>query len=253
MATLTTARMWPRIAAALGRNDLKGIFRDPLLIMVLVSPLLYVLMVRLPVPPLTEHLADTQGFDLVAYYPLIVSSFPILGTMLLLGCIGGLMLLEEKDGATLNALRVTPMPLAGFAVYRCVTLVGVSSVYVTFATLVTGLVPAPLIPVVLALGPLTGLLTIVIALAMAALANNKVEGLALIRALGFVLFLLPVGAFLVDPGVEPAFWLVPSYWPSKALWVAWEGGTHWPFVLVGFLYNGVIATALGRLFTQRAT
>lgn len=244
------ARVLP-LTAALGRNDLRGVLRDPLLIMVLMSPLLYVLMVRLPVPVLTDHLASSYHFDLGPYYPLIVTSFPVLGTMLLLGCIGGLMLLEEKDSATLDALRATPLPLAGFAAYRCATLIALSGVYVTVATLITGLVPATVIPVVLALGPLTGLLAIVIALTMAGLASNKVEGLALIRVLGFVLFLLPVGAFLVASTWEPLFWLLPSYWPSKALWVAWNGGVAWPFLLVALIYNALLAAAMGRLFVAR--
>lgn len=250
---MTATRKWPRVAAALGSSDMRGILRDPLLIMVFASPLLYVLMVRLPVPALTDHLAETYNFDLTPYYSLIVSSFPILGTMLLLGCIGGLMLLEEKDGATLHALRVTPLPLSGFAFYRCATLIVVTSVYVTVASALTGLAPTTVIPVVVLLGPVTGLVTIVIALAMAAIANNKVEGLALIRALGFVLFLLPAGAFLVDSSWEPVFWLLPSYWPSKALWVAWDGDTYWPFVLVGTVFNTFVATALARLFIRRSS
>lgn len=243
---------WPRIAAALGGNDRRSIFRDPLLIMVLASPLLYVLMVRIPTPLLTDHLAGAYGFDLVPYYPLIVSSFPVLGTMLLLGCAGGLMLLEENDTGTLHALRVTPMPLAGFAAYRCATIIVVACGYVAAATWLSGLTPSGLLPAVLVLGPLTGLLAIVITLAMAGVANNKVEGLAMIRALGFVLFMTPVGAYIVDERWEAAFWLVPSYWPSKALWVAWDGGNYWPYVLIGVLYSGAIVAVLGRVFVRKA-
>ncbi|QVQ53803.1 hypothetical protein J4H86_08850 [Spiractinospora alimapuensis] len=253
MATQSTVRpTWPRITAALGGNDRRSVFRDPLLIMVLASPLLYIIMVRIPVPPLTDHLASGYGFDLVPYYPLIVSSFPMLGTMLLLGCAGGLMLLEEKDTGTLHALRVTPMPLAVFAAYRCATIIVVSTGYVAAAMWLSGIAPTSLLPAVLVLGPLTGLLAIVIALAMAGIANNKVEGLAMIRALGFVLFMTPVGAFIVDERWETAFWLVPSYWPSKALWVAWDGGDYWPYALVGVLYSGAVIAALGRVFVRRA-
>lgn len=253
-ATTATARArarWTGIAAALGRNDLRGVFREPLLIMVFTSPLLYVLMVALPVPPLTTHLAETYGFDLVPYYPLILSSLPVLGTMLLLGCVGGLLMLEEKDTGMLHALRVTPLPLSGFAAYRCATLIAVATGYVVLACLFTGMVPLSLVPALLAIGVLTGVLAVFIALTMAALANNKVEGLALIRAVGFATAVLPLLPFFIDPPWEFAFGLVPSYWPSKAFWVAFDGGNYWPYLLVGLAYNALLVWGLGRLFIRR--
>jgi fluoroquinolone transport system permease protein len=70
---------------AFGTNDLKSIKRDSLLIYMLIIPPIMVLAVRLILPWLTGRLAESFGFDLVPYYPMLLSFFFVLQLPLLFG------------------------------------------------------------------------------------------------------------------------------------------------------------------------
>lgn len=88
------------------------------------------------------------------------------------------------------------------------------------------------------------------ALFIASVANNQVEGFAIMKGAGF-LVLLPIGMFFV-----PGYWhlfcgILPSYWPIMAYYTAvQEGGSEpffWVSIAVGFVYQlGVIQYLYGR-------
>ncbi|GAB3451009.1 fluoroquinolones efflux ABC transporter permease [Streptomonospora sediminis] len=235
--------------AAFGRNDLIGLRRDPLLRMLVIAPFVYGAIVRFPVPPLTDMLQQRYGFDLVPYYPLIVSLFLVLGTIAILGSITGLMLLEEKETGTLVALRVSPAPLWLLAAYRAALVVAVNTGYVAVMVWVSGLVPLSQLGGVLASGLCAGFTCALLGLAIATVARNKVEGLAILRAAGIVLLGLPVLPYFFGTW-EWVFGLLPSYWPAKIFWVSAEGGNVWPYLLAGVAYNAALCAPLLRAFAR---
>lgn len=51
--------------AAFGRNDIRGTYRDPLLVMIVVAPAIWTTGVALLTPRVTTLLANRYGFDLV--------------------------------------------------------------------------------------------------------------------------------------------------------------------------------------------
>ncbi|MBP8292231.1 MAG: hypothetical protein KAX65_05625, partial [Caldilineaceae bacterium] len=72
------------------------------------------------------------------------------------------------------------------------------------------------------------------ALALATLAQNKVQGLALMKAAGIVLF-PPVVAYFV---AQPWQWLLailPTWWPAQVLWHLQAGDHDWGYFLAGSL------------------
>jgi fluoroquinolone transport system permease protein len=99
--------------AAFGRNDLRTIGRDSLMVMVMLGPFLYA-MARWLLPAVTDHVARQWAFDLTPYHSAIISAFCVLGPPLLLGAVLALQLLDERDQNTLAALRVTPVPPATY-------------------------------------------------------------------------------------------------------------------------------------------
>lgn len=233
-----------RPTTAFAANDLRAVGRDPLLATLLLVPWLMVAGVRLVVPPVTAWLAADAGVDLVTWYPLIASLFFVLQLPLLLGALGGLLVLDERDDATLTALRVTPVTLACLLAYRGAAVAGLSAVFLVVCLRLSGLAPPPLsalVPVALlaALGaPLTGLLLV-------AFAANKVEGLALVKGLG-VLMLGPAAAFFVRSPWQLLAGLLPTYWPAKAYWQASAGAATWPFLLAGLACQALLITWLAR-------
>ncbi|GAB3295222.1 ABC transporter permease [Parasphingorhabdus pacifica] len=233
---------------AFARNDFRGLFREPLLIGMLLAPVLWTLMVRLPMPAVTTLMADRYGIDLADYHALIMTGFLLLTAPIVVGGLVGLMVLDERDSGTLLALRVSPVPLSEYIRYRAGIAVGLTCLCVVGTTLGSGLLPFALVPATFAAAISAGSCALLIALVLIAFAGNKVEGVALIRALGIVVAGLPLVPYFLGTAWQPLFWPIPTYWPAKAFWVAFAGGPVWPYVLVGVGYPLLLAWPLYRRF-----
>jgi fluoroquinolone transport system permease protein len=237
--------------AAFGRNDLRNVRRDSILTVVVAGPFIYAAVVFM-VPRLTAYAMTTYGFDLQPYYPVITGAFQVLGPLMLIGAMCGFLLLEDKDQHTLAALRVTPVPPVTYPLYRAgITVVlTVTSIEATLA--LSPIFPARLLVAAIPVAAVAGLVAVLIGLLMAAVANNKVEGLAIIRAIGILVFVIPLIPFVLDldPRAELLFGVLPSYWPAKALWQVMDGGTAWPYLLAGAVYSVALALPLLRRFAR---
>jgi fluoroquinolone transport system permease protein len=233
--------------AAFGRNDLRNVRRDSILVTVVLGPFAYAAAVWL-VPALSTHVATAYGFDLERYYPAITSSFQVLGPLMLLGAMCGLLLLEDKDQHTLAALRVTPVPLHVYVLYRAAVTVVLTTTSVIATLALSPIFPTAQLVAAVPIGVLAGLGAVVVGLLMAAAANNKVEGLAIIRAIGLLVLVVPHIPFFADfdLSTELLFGVVPSYWPAKALWQAMNGGAMWPYLLAGAVYTLALCVPLLR-------
>jgi len=240
-----------RAFVALGLNDLRNITRDSLLLFMLAMPWLLVILARTLVPWLTVWLSDKYNFDLTLYYPLLVSFFFVLQMPVLFGLIIGFVILDERDDGVLAALQVTPVSLPGYLSYRISGAVFLTFIHVLLTTPLTGLSPAlsflDLTPAAL----LSSLFATILALLLAIFAGNKVEGLALMKALGGILIIGPLGAYFVSPNWELLFGILPSYWPVKVFWSTNKGHSMLPYLLGGIVYLSSLLFLLLRLFRKR--
>ncbi len=237
------------VIRALGPIDLRSVQRDSLLRwMVLLIPLM-ALLIRWLVPSLTGQLADRLDFDLVPYYPVIISYFFVMLVPLMFGMVIGFLLLDERDDQTLAALQVTPLSMANYLAYRIATPMLLSIALLLAVIPLTGLNRIgflPLLLVSLGAAPLAP----VFALFLATFAANKVQGFALMKGLGAVL-IAPVVAFFVASGWQLAFGLMPTYWPVKVYWLLDAGRTDiWGFYIAGLLYQFVLLILLLRRFDR---
>jgi fluoroquinolone transport system permease protein len=240
-----------RAVMAFGRNDLRGTYRDPLLVMIVLAPVIWTTGVALLTPRVTEMLDRRNGFDLVPYYPLILTAFLLLTSIIIVGALAAFLVLDEVDAGTLTVLRVTPVPLSTFFLYRAATVMGVTTVYVIATMSFSGLLRAGLIPALIPIGLLAGLSAVVTLLLILAMAGNKIQGLAAVRGLGMLIAGLPCLPWFIDSGWNLAFGLLPPYWAAKAFWVASDHGTWWPYLVVGAAYNLAIAWPLFRRFLAK--
>ena len=237
--------------AALGRNDLRTIRRDSMLVMVMLGPFLYAVALWF-LPTGTDYVARQWAFDLTPYHSAIISAFCILGPPLLLGAVLALQLLDDKDQNTLSALRVTPIPPSTYPAYRSTVTTALTTVSVIASLALTGQVPASALLMSVPIALVSGFLAPVLGLVMSSLGRNKIEGLAVMRVVGLAVFTLPViPFFFLDSPWQLAFGVLPPYWPVRAFWSAFDGGVYWPYVTVGLLYNGALVLALLRLVTRR--
>jgi fluoroquinolone transport system permease protein len=171
-----------RALAAFGRNDVRGTYRDPLLVMIVVAPIIWTLGVVVLTPLFTQMLAERYEFDLVPYYPLVLTAFLLLTSIIIAGGLGAFLVLDEVDAGTLTALRVTPVPLSTFFAYRAGTVMVVTTVYVVATMSLSGILEPALIPALIPIGLLAGLSGVVTLLLIVAVESNKIQGLALVRA-----------------------------------------------------------------------
>ncbi len=189
------------MVAALAGVDRRNINRDSLLRFFLLFPFLMGLLMRWLLPTVQRLYGDQ--FDLTPYTPLIASMFALIITPGLAGTIIGLLLLDEKDAGTLLALRVTPLSLRNYLVYRLAVPVAIS-VAATYIVLwlaelimVSAVELAPLALAAALAAPLYALI-------LATFAHNKVQGLALMKGMG-IFFLAPIVAWFTP---EPWQWLL---------------------------------------------
>ena len=110
--------------------------------MIVFAPVIWTTGVVVLTPLFTEMLADRYDFDLVPYYPLVLTAFLLLTSIIIVGGLASFLVLDEVDAGTLTALRVTPVPLSTFFAYRAATVMGVTTVYVVATMSFSGILAA---------------------------------------------------------------------------------------------------------------
>ena len=240
-----------RTLAAFGRNDLRGTYRDPLMIAIIGAPVIWTTLVAVITPRVTSLVARRNGFDLVPYYPLILTAFLLLTSIIVAGALGAFLVLDEVDAGTLIALRVTPVRISTFFAYRAATVLVVTTVYVVTTLSFSGILRPGLLVPLIPIGLLAGVSAGVTLLLIIALAGNKIQGLAMVRGLGMLIAGLPCLPWVIHSQWNLAFGVLPPYWPAKAFWVASAHGMWWPYLVAGFVYNVAIAWPLFRRFQAK--
>jgi fluoroquinolone transport system permease protein len=215
----------------------------------IVLPVAIALAVRWLMPPLMARLSLLIDYDLTPdYVPLM--SFVLL-TMIpnLVGIVIGFLLLDQRDDGTLAALQVSPLPLGSYLAYR-LTIPAALGFLMTVALFpiagLEGTLPLPLLLAALVAAPTAP----AIALFVGGFAANKVQGFALMKAAGVVLW-PPMFAWFVDPPWQSLFAVFPAYWAGKLYWTAWSGGAHaWVYLPLGLAYQGGLVYLLLRHFRR---
>jgi fluoroquinolone transport system permease protein len=195
------------------------------------------------------RLEPLVGAGLRGLYPAIMSCALLLIAPIMSGAIIGFLLLDQRDDRTLIALQVTPLPLDVYLAYRLAAPILVSLIMTLVAFPIAGLAGMGMLRVALAamaaapLAPLT-------ALALAVFAENKVQGLALMKAAN-ILLIAPLAASFISPPWQWAFAIAPTFWPARLLLALQGGEPHaWLLLAGGLAYQGVLLMALLRRFRR---
>lgn len=232
---------------ALGPIDVRGVRRDSLLSWMILLPVIGALVLRWGLPLLNERLLEQSAFDLTPYYPALLGYFFVIMTPVVFGTVVGFLLLDEKDDQTLIALQVTPLSLPRYLAYRIAIPVVLAFVMMFVIFPLSGLSALPLTHIAV-IGIVAAPLAPLLALYLAAFAQNKVQGFALVKVSGVVL-MLPVIAFFVQSPWELAFGIIPTYWLVNVYWKLEAGQPGvWVYALVALIYQSIGIGALARRF-----
>ncbi len=236
--------------AALLRGDIINIRRDALLLVNIVAPLLLALFLRFVLPQISALLLSRLQFDLTVHYPFILS-FMTLFTPFMMGALAGFILLDDRDDNLLAYFSVTPLTKQGYLAYRTVV-PSVLSFALTFAVLAFAKLAAvnylSLIPVIL----MASIETPIAALFLGTYASNKVEGLALMKAMGILFFAPAVGYFVKSrlqllAGIFPTYWVTQSFLESTRPTPA-----YWCYLLAGLAVHALYFSYLLKKFKVKA-
>jgi fluoroquinolone transport system permease protein len=235
------------VLQALGPIDVKSVQRDAMLRWMIALPLVIAAAVRLVLPPIVERLDGWLTVDLTALYPDLMGYIFLLLVPYLWGVVIGFLLLDQRDEGTLLALQVTPLPNGTYLAYRLALPVALSVVTTLLVFPLANLArlsPGPLLLLALSAAPQAPLF----ALILAALARNKVQGLALMKA-SSVLLLPPFFAYFL-PGAGKWFLAIfPTFWPAELFWHITGGGSGaWLIFTAGLAYQSILVALLARRF-----
>ncbi|MCK5920066.1 MAG: hypothetical protein KAG66_03955 [Methylococcales bacterium] len=229
---------------ALGRADSLNIRRDSLLRWMLIAPFILAFgLIRLGLPWATAKFQANSGFDLTPYH-ILVFSYMITMAPMLYGVVVGFLLVDERDDGTLTALRVTPLSLDRYLMYRLGMPLLLSALLLPLILRVSGdstLNTGQLILLAIASAPTAALIT----LSLALFAKNKVNGLALLKGMGIIL-MLPILAWFAPSKWAWLFGLFPTYWPMKLYWLFRADQSGWLVFLGGLLYAALLSALLVR-------
>jgi fluoroquinolone transport system permease protein len=148
---------------------------------------------------------------------------------------------------------VTPLPLPAYLAYRIAAPLALSVAITLVALPLAGLVSLSIaanLAAAIAAAPMAPFY----ALALAAFAENKVQGFALIKAMG-VLTLPVCFAWFVAPPLQWLLGLDPLFWPARLYWEFAAGGgatgAAAAYLLIGLAYQALIVALLIRRFNRR--
>jgi fluoroquinolone transport system permease protein len=225
------------------RTDLASVGRDPMLVLVGISPLLLGLATRFGYPPLHGWLARVHDFDADPYRPLLLAVAVLLHVPVTFGMIGALLVLDDVDDRALTALRTSPLTLPRYLAYRAGSVTAAAVAGLAVAVPLSGLAApgssARLASAVL----LAALVTPLFMLTSLALARNKVEGVAAVKLLGLPVYAPLVTWWLAGPAGWP-FAVLPTWWVLQTQWTAWPyalGGAALTIAAIGLLTRRVIS------------
>ncbi len=247
---------WMTIVRSLGANDWRNVRRDALLRWMVVIPLFTAFLVRVFLPviqhKLTDELKILDPQHVHDLHLIIMTGFFLLLNPLLVGFVIGMLLLDERDEGTLLALRVSPLSLSNYLLYKLTMPMLLATVMTLICFPLAGF-DLPFRPVYVLIALAASLIAPLMALFMAAFSANKVQGFALMK--GANVFLVPpVAAYFFNAwwelffGLSPVYWIIESFWRAEK-----DDSTMWLFLLVAIVYQLGLIWFLLRRFRRMAT
>ena len=233
-----------RALRVLAPNDLRLIWRDSFLLLILVVLPLACLGFRWLVPAITAEVS--QWVALEDYYGLILA-YMVGQQPVLLGFVAGILFIEERDEGTLLALQATPLSLRSFLGYRLLAAMGISIVLTCVSVPFAGLVTISFLEL-FASAALASLAVPLVALGYAIYLQNKVQAVTAGKLVQGWAGLPALLYFAPTPWQWIGSLLTPVYFPMRFFWSAADGSAEWWLIVPGLALQGAaIAWLLRRL------
>ena len=219
-----------------GPVDSKYIRRDDMSIMLLVAPVLFGLATRWLIPFIFQGIGYLIGINILPYID------PLMGYMLLIlmplfcGMIIGLLLLDHMDDHTIQGIQVSPVSMSAYMFYRLATPMAFSFLMTLLVYPISGLQHIDLLSLI-ASALLAMPFAPMLALAFATIAENKIQGLVVMKASGSVL-ILPIIAYFLSANWKYVVGIIPTFWPGQFYWMTLDHAPYrWLVFAIGMVFE----------------
>ena len=225
------------------KNDLKLIFRDPILYVMLIVPLIIILLLRFGLPALTVIFPGLEPYNVL-----------ILGTLCLVtgmfpAFIYSFIILDEKDQDIVTVLRVLPISPMEFILIRLFFITVLSYFFIILIITFTGIISWSIYKILLVSIPVA-INAPILSLFITGFARNKIEGATWMKGLNFVMF-LPVLSYFVQGFYEYLLGILPAYWIFKLFDPGFLSLPFYLVFIIAVLYHFVFLLAGIRIFKNR--
>jgi len=249
--------------------EFKNLIRDTMTVILLVYPLMIIMIGSFVLPRLIELYGDDPAGQTTAALVIIIifSTIAPFVTAALLG----FSLIDHRDENTLDTIRVTPLSLRGYIVFKSIYayLLSVNASFWALygVKLLSGdgytfggmdLWEPFTLGGVLVYALVASLFTPLFALFLAAMSKNKIEGFAYMKTMG-LFTILP--AVLVLPTMQDfkqyIIGILPTFWATKGLMVHAGYLSHDHnltvslYMLIGIVYSLLLSLLSYRFFEKR--
>ncbi len=256
-----SAGAWPTTAPgrwaairAFARADLRALRHDPLLLLLVASVPLLGGALRWLLGPGTPWIAERFGVEVGPWLPVAWAFVLVLHVPVSFGMVGGLLLLEDRDAGVLPGIAVTPAGLETLVRYRLATTALGGAAAAGCGLLLAGADHRAGAIGVLATAVVAGAVAVLPAVLLPSLARDRVQGVAVSKAVGLPLY-LPIAWWLVAEPVGWLFALSPTGWAVRTAWAtspaaatAWAlGGVAFVAAVVCSRRTPALAACAGRL------
>ena len=196
------------------KNDIKQIFKNPIVTMLFILPIFLSVLGRLIITMLIPYLNQYVALDPSPYFSFILAAI-ITEVPVSLGIVTGFIMLDDRDGNIFDLMRVTPLGSSGYILNRLAFPFAASFLFTFIVYFIMDIYRLPIVSLIL-LALLCGLISIIITMAMFFIATDKVKGLTYAKALNlFSLFTL--ADLLKLKWFSSLSLAVPSYWVTKVV------------------------------------
>ena len=222
-------------------NDFKLVFRDASLRVFLIIPVLNLVVVRYGFPYVAAR------FEVISeYIPVLLMAATMQGS-LIFGFIYSMILIDEKDTNVAKVYGILPVSKFWFVIFRLVAPFLLSTL-ATFLLLFAQPFYELTIFSNLYYSTLSGLVAPIMALFVATVSRNKIEGMTWQKLFNLPVS-LPLMAFFVPNAFSFAFGILPTYWAYQGFAKMISGGGFAAYLSIGFVYSIFVLWLLGRKFT----
>jgi|GEM_PF-2899819 len=228
--------------------DIKQIWRDGALRLLLIAPVLILAVFVGGVPALGLWARAQYHFDWTPYRPFI-AGFAAMLPPLLYGFMATFLVIDERDEGLIEYFRVTPLTARGYLRHRLgmVWILGTVGAAFTLALLWPGGLSFWLW---LSTGIILGIQGVLFTLTITALASNKVEALAMGKLAGLIL-LFPAMAYFTTSPFRYLAAPIPHFWVGHLLrQMARDGAVLPTLMLACGLHLAVILIFLPPFFKR---